>query len=241
MLTINNLSKRFTETQALDEVFLTVQPGEIVALIGPNGSGKSTAVKIVSGLLRPDKGTVEVCKHDVVKEPISAKRALGYVPDEPYVWSGMTGEEFLHFTGALFEMSEHERITEMRPLLNIFGIESIAKGIFEEYSRGNKQKFSLVAALMHHPKVLLVDEPIVGLDPTSAVIAEQLFKEYAKQGGALLLVTHTLPVAERVADRIALLVYSKLRVSGTLTELQVQANLTKKATLNEIYTVLVNQ
>ena len=241
MLTINNLSKRFTETQALDEVFLTVQPGEIVALIGPNGSGKSTAVKIVSGLLRPDKGTVEVCKHDVVKEPISAKRALGYVPDEPYVWSGMTGEEFLHFTGALFEMSEHERNREMRPLLNIFGIESIAKGIFEEYSRGNKQKFSLVAALMHHPKVLLVDEPIVGLDPTSAVIAEQLFKEYAKQGGALLLVTHTLPVAERVADRIALLVYSKLRVSGTLTELQAQANLTKKATLNEIYTVLVNQ
>ena len=238
MLTITNLSKRFGQTQALNGVSLTVQPGTVTALIGPNGSGKSTAVKIVSGLLRPDSGTVEVCGHDVVCDPISAKRALGYVPDDPYIWSGMTGEEFIHFTGALFGMSGHQRTKAMTPLLEEFGIGGISTGLFEEYSRGNKQKFSLVAALMHKPQVLLVDEPIVGLDPTSAATAERLFKEYAAQGGALLLVTHTLPVAERLADRIDLLLYSTLRASGTVQQLQAEAKLGAKSSLGDIYAAL---
>ena len=238
MLTINNLSKRFGGVTAVDGFNLKVSKGEIIALLGPNGSGKTTVVKMIAGLLHPNNGSIEISGHDLSKMPLQAKQQLGYVPDDPFVWSGMTGAEFLGFTGALYGMDKQARGERIPALLERFDIAGIADRAFEDYSRGNKQKFSILAGLLHRPEVLLVDEPIVGLDPSSAEVAETLFKEFRASGGSLLLVTHTLPVAERVADRIGILVYSKLRAFGTLSELRKQAKLPADADLSRIYSAL---
>lgn len=240
MLSITHLTKRFSEVSALDDLNLEVQKGEIVALLGPNGSGKTTAVKLVAGLLRLETGSVTISGHSLATQPTEAKQQLGYIPDDPFVWSGMTGEEFLHFTGSLYGLDAETRRKRIPPLLAHFKLEAIANRSFEDYSRGNKQKFSILAGLLHRPKVLLVDEPIVGLDPESAKVAEGLFKDFAKGGGSLLLVTHTLPVAERLADRIGILVYSKLRAFGTMTELRTQAKLASNATLDQVYLALTD-
>ena len=235
MLSIKNLSKTFGDFQAVFNLNLDVKPGEIVALVGPNGSGKSTTVKIVTGLLQPTAGEVTVAGHDIVKQPLAAKAALGYVPDDPNVWSGMTGEEFLHFTGALYGMEADERQKKMKPLLKEFELGDIAQTYFEDYSRGNKQKFTIIAALMHEPQLLIIDEPIVGLDPASVETAKRLFTEFAEKGGSVLLVTHTLPVAEELANRVGVLFYSKLVGFGTLSELRHGRHLPASASLGDIY------
>ncbi len=235
MLTIKHLSKTFADFQAVFNLNLDIKPGEIVALVGPNGSGKSTTVKIITGLLYPTEGQVVVAGHDIVKDPLAAKAALGYVPDDPNVWAGMTGEEFLHFSGALYGMEEKERTARMKPLLKEFDLSDIARTYFEDYSRGNKQKFTIIAALLHQPKLLVIDEPIVGLDPASVETAKRLFKDYVEAGGSVLLVTHTLAVAEELAHRVGVLLYSKLVAFGTLAELRHQAHLSAGASLGDIY------
>jgi ABC-2 type transport system ATP-binding protein len=238
MLIVENIHKRFGGTEAVDGVGFSVQPGEIVALIGPNGSGKTTTVKVIAGLLQPDQGRILIAGTDMVLEPLGAKQGLGYVPDDPNVWSGMTGEEFLHFTGALYGVPEKARSKRIAHLLEQFDLGGIERNYFEDYSRGNKQKFTIMAALLHEPKVLLVDEPIVGLDPGSVVVAKRLFKEFANKGGSLLLVTHTLPVAQELADKIGILLYSKLVAFGTMAELRVAAHIDAKGSLEDIYNAM---
>lgn len=236
MLHVHNLTKQFSGTVAVDAVSFDIKDGEIFSLIGPNSSGKTTIVKSIVGLLEPSSGTITVNNHDVVTAPFEAKACIGYIPDEPSVWPYMTGEEFLRFTQALFSKAKHHPAS-LSPLLATFSLEGIEKRYFEEYSRGNKQKFSILAAMAHHPKLLLVDEPIVGLDPTGAAIAKKMFVDYAKNGGSVLLVTHTLPVAEEISDRIGFLKHGKLLACGTLQELRAQAKLPDDAPLEEIYTV----
>lgn len=236
MLQIENLTKRFGDVTAVRGVDLSVVPGEIFSLIGPNSSGKTTIVKTVAGLLSVDRGKVTIGGLDLARDSVAAKRLIGYIPDEPAAWSGMTGEELLHFVGALYGMDvslRRERIAEMLPL---FSLEGIAGDYFDNYSRGNKQKFSILAALLHEPKLLLVDEPIVGLDPGSAAKARTLFTAFAKAGGSVLLVTHTLPVAQAIADRIGVLVRGELRATGTLAELRTKAGKGASATLEAVYT-----
>lgn len=238
MLEISHLSKHFGVLQAVADLSLTIKSGEIFALIGPNGAGKSTTVKIIAGLLRPTSGSITIDGHSVVSAPLRAKAVLGYAPDEPAVWSGITGEEFLHLTGALYGMQPAERQAAMQPLLEAFNITGLRNTYFEEYSRGNKQKFSLVAALLHKPKLLVVDEPIVGLDPASVEIAMRLLREYTQTGGAVLLVAHTLQVVEELADRIGVLKESTLVASGTLAELRSQAHCEATDPLSSVYTAL---
>lgn len=238
MLRIDSLLKSFDAQKAVDGVSFTIERGEILALIGPNGSGKTTIVKTIAGLLRPNAGTVSVEGHDVVKQPLEAKQLIGYIPDEPAVWSGMTGEEFLHFVGALYGITPKLRSERIRELLGIFALDGNEKSYFENYSRGNKQKFSILAAMLHDPKLLLVDEPIVGLDPRSAEEAATQFRKFAKAGGAILLVTHTLPVAESIADRIGVLEKGKLLALGTLRELRERAHCDASADLGKIYAAL---
>ena len=236
MLTVTNLTKQFGEFEAVHNVSFSIAPGEVMALIGPNGSGKSTTVKMITGLLQATTGSVTIDGKNIATNPIAAKQQLGYIPDDPYVWSGMTGEEFLHFTGALYGMDEQARQKSINPLLKSFSLESIAQTYFEDYSRGNKQKFTIIAALMHEPRVLVVDEPIVGLDPTSVEIAKDLFRAHAAKGNAVLLITHTLSVAEELATRVGVLLYSKLVAQGTIPELRTNAKLEKTASLADIYT-----
>jgi len=235
ILNVKNLTKKFGNNSAVEKVSLTINSGEIFSLIGPNGSGKTTIIKLVSGLLKPTAGTIEVDGNDVVKNPISTKSVIGYIPDDPSIWSGMTGEEFLHFSGALYGLDEKTRINKIDSWLKVFNLSGIEKDYFESYSRGNKQKFTIIAAMMHEPKLLLIDEPIVGLDPGSAEIAKEKFAEFAKNGGAVFLVTHTLSVAEAIADRIGILKVGKIVGSGTISELRKKENLPDNTSLDKIY------
>jgi len=241
MLTISKVTKNFPASRALQNVSFEIKEGEVFSLIGPNGSGKTTLVKLACGLLRPTKGSITVGDHDIRKEPGEAKKLIGYIPDEPVIWPGMTGEEFLHFSGALYGMDELARTRKIPELLSIFNLNDIAKGIFDECSRGNKQKMTILAALLHSPGLLIIDEPIVGLDPTSATIAKQEFLKFARSGGAVLLVTHTLSVAEEIADRIGILQKGRLMKAGTLEELRTSAGLPLEAGLEEIYMALTKQ
>lgn len=237
MLRVHNLTKVFGTTRAVNEVSFDIKEGEIFSLIGPNSSGKTTIIKSIVGLLSAQPETITVDGIDIAKNPEEAKARIGYIPDEPSVWSYMTGEEFLHFTQAIFS-PKHRVKSSLAQLLSLFGLEGVEKRYFEEYSRGNRQKFSILAATSHKPKLLLIDEPIVGLDPTGAEIAKKLFKDHAKNGGAVLLVTHTLPVAEAISDRIGFLRNGTLVAVGTLAELQNKAGLSSTASLEEIYGVL---
>ncbi len=235
MLKVNNLTKHFGNNKAIDGVSFEIDKGEIFSLIGPNSSGKTTIIKSIVGLLKPNSGEIIIGEYDIVKNPEKAKREIGYIPDEPSVWPYMTGEEFLRFTQSLFDVHESKSPHNLKKLLETFNLNGLEKQYFEEHSRGNKQKFSIITALSHHPKLLLIDEPIVGLDPTGAEIAKKLFIDYANNGGSILLVTHTLPVAQEISHRIGILKNGKLTAVGTIAELRQKAGLGEEATLEEIY------
>lgn len=235
MLTVSNLVKRFGRVEAVGGVTFDVKAGEIFSLIGPNGSGKTTIVKTAAGLLYPDGGHISIGGHDMSAHPLEAKAKIGYIPDDPLIWPSMTGREFLHFVGALFGVRESVRTRRISNLLRTFGLSGIEDNSFEDYSRGNKQKFSILAALLHEPKLLLIDEPIVGLDPGSAIVARRMFREFADGGGAVLLVTHTLSVAEEISDRIGVLRDGKLLAEGTLVELRRKSKAGARSSLEKIY------
>ena len=241
MLSVQGITKRFGRKTAVKDASFTVKPGEIFALIGPNGSGKTTIVKLIAGLLQPSGGDIQVFGKSVTKDPVATKSVTGYIPDEPAVWSAMTGGEFLHFTGALYGIPEKERLARVRKLLTAFRLAGLEQEYFEDYSRGNKQKFAILAALLHRPKLLLIDEPIVGLDPTSAELAKQEFVAFAKRGGAVLLVTHTLPVAEDIAAQIGVLREGALVAVGTMADLRRRARLGPKAPLEAVYRKLAER
>lgn len=236
MLKVHNLTKHFASNKVIDGVSFTINKGEIFSLIGPNSSGKTTIIKTITGLLQPTDGTIFVGDYDIVKNPEEAKSQIGYVPDEPSIWPYMTGEEFLYFTEALFGVDEKVRVAGLPKLLEPFNLNGLEKDYFEEYSRGNKQKFSIIAAMSHQPKLLLIDEPIVGLDPIGAEIAKKMFVDYAKKdGGSILLVTHTLQVAQEISDRIAILKDGALIAVGTLAELREKADLGPDSSLEDVY------
>ncbi len=238
MLIVEHLSKRFGDLLAVDDVSFSVQPGDIYAMIGPNSSGKTTIIRSIVGLLAPDEGKISIGGMDVIESPKDTKGSIGYIPDEPSVWSGMTGEEFLHFSGALYGVPPAERSRRIETLLPEFGLSEIRKGYFEDYSRGNKQKFSILAALLHEPKLLLVDEPIVGLDPESAIVAKRLFSTFASRGGAVVLVTHTLPVAEEIATRIGVMRKGRLLAEGDMRELVERSGAKPSSSLSDVYSAL---
>lgn len=235
MLKVRKLSKKFGSTAAVDEVSFEVKAGEIFALIGPNGSGKTTIIKIIAGLLRPTAGQVEVGGFEVTQNPVKTKARIGYIPDEPHVWPLMTGEEFLKFTATLYRVEPAAQEKRIPSLLSLFNLGGTEKGYFEDYSRGNKQKFTILGALIHQPRLLLVDEPIVGLDPQSAEIAKKQFCQFAKNGGAVLMATHTLSVAQEISTRIGVLQRGRLVTVGTLAELRCQVGSRKDASLEEVY------
>lgn len=236
MLTITSLTKYFGTNKAVNNVTFSIEKGEIFSLIGPNSSGKSTIIKSIVGLVEPSSGEIEVSGHSVTATPELTKKDIGYIPDEPSVWPYMTGEEFLHFTHALYKMKR----VSLESVLSTFNLNGIEKSYFDEYSRGNKQKLSIVSALSHTPKLLLVDEPIVGLDPTGAEIAKKLFIDYAKNGGAMLLVTHTLSVAEEISHKIGVLKNGELIAVGTMEDLRKKAGLGHNASLEAVYSALTH-
>lgn len=235
MIEIKGVSKKFQDKTVIHNLNLSIKKGEFYALIGPNGAGKSTLIKLLSGLLQPTKGEILLDGINIVDNPKEAKALIGYIPDEPTIWDGMTGFEFLNFVGSLYNIPAQERKKDIQKLLKIYSLEGTEHQLYQDYSRGFRQKYSILAALLHSPKILLIDEPIVGLDPISIDITKNTLDIFVKDGGTVLMVTHTLFVAQELATRIGIFEKGKLKIEGTYKELLDKAHLPTKTSLNDIY------
>jgi len=239
LLVLDRISKRFGSRLAVDDLSLQVEAGEIYGLIGPNGSGKTTTVKLVAGLYRPGAGRILIRGIDLATAPEAAKRHIGYVPDEPFVYEKMSGREFLHLVGELYGVPPSERDRKIEELLALYPIQAVLDQYVESYSRGSRQKLAIMASLLHAPRLLIVDEPIVGLDPESAIQTRELLKRFASTGGAALVSTHTLSFAEAVCHRVGLLCDGRLIRGGTLAHLRHLAGL-PDASLEALYLHFTN-
>ncbi len=220
MLEIKNLTKKFGDFTAVENVSLKIEKGEFFSIIGPNGSGKTTIIKNILGLLHPTEGQILVNEKSIEEDPKKVKSKIGYIPDEPKIWSHITGEEFLFFSGNLYGIDNKQIEKKIPELLKNFNLKGIEKKYFENYSRGNKQKFTILAALLHDPDLILVDEPIVGLDPQAAESAMELLNNFVSEGGSVFMATHTLPVAQEHSDRVGVLHEGKLVETGTIENLR---------------------
>ncbi len=223
MIEIKNITKSFDKKLAVDDVSIQVGKGEFFAFLGPNGAGKTTTIKMMTGLLRPDSGNVKICGIDVIKDPAAAKMKIGFVPDTPYLYERLSAREFLKFTGGLFGMTPEKIKSQIEWLFELFGMESWADNRCEEYSHGMRQKLVFCSAFLHDPEVLIVDEPMVGLDPQSARLVKDMLKLYSKRGTTVFISTHTLSVAEEICDKIGIVNKGKLVACGNLGELRKMA------------------
>ena len=239
-ISLKNVTKTFGKVTAVDNLSLDIKEGELYGFIGPNGSGKTTTIKMMTGLYRPNSGTIVVGGSDIEKEPEKAKATFGYIPDEPFIYERMTGREFLYLVGALYGMRREMTTKRIENFKSIFPLEEILDEYAENYSRGNKQKLTILAALLHSPKILVVDEPIVGLDPESARGVKKLFKDFTREGGTIFVATHTLSFAQEVCTRIGILKDGKMLEEGTLAELKAKARLQSRS-LEDLYLRLVNK
>ena len=234
MIKIKNLTKKFGDFTAVRNINLTVEEGEFFSVIGPNGSGKTTIIKNILGLLHPTEGDILIDGVSVKEEPKKTKSKIGYIPDEPKIWNHITGREFLQFSGKLYGLSSEEIKEKVPALLDEFSLSGIEERYFENYSRGNKQKFSILAALLHDPDLILVDEPIVGLDPKAAEKAMTLLNNFVVEGGSVFMATHTLPVAQEHSTRVGVLTKGELAKVGSIDKLREEME-NKQASLLEIY------
>jgi ABC-2 type transport system ATP-binding protein len=243
MIEIRNFSKRYGRVEAVSPINLKVVPGEVFGLLGPNGAGKTTTIRAMVGLTRPSTGTVRVGGFDVWREPIKAKAAFGYIPDRPYLYAKLTGRELLRFIAGLHKLENPN--AEIERWLEFFSLEDFGNELIETYSHGMKQKLTIISAMLPEPPVLIVDEPMVGLDPRAAKQARELLAGYAAKGKTVLLTTHSLPVAEAVAHRIAVLDRGHILAEGTLEELQQQSGTERSGvegnTLERIFFKLVEE
>ncbi len=220
LIECRNLVKRYGEKVAVKDVTFDVRPGEIFGFLGPNGAGKTTTIKIIVGLLRPSSGSVKVAGYDVQLQPLQAKAASGYVPDTPNLYAKLTGRELLRFVADLYDLDRQRARQRVDDLLRMFDLTAAADDTIDSYSHGMQQKTALAAALMHDPKVLVLDEPTVGLDPKSARLIKDILRQMAERGTAVFLSTHILEIAERMCDRIGIINQGELIAAGTMDELR---------------------
>jgi ABC-2 type transport system ATP-binding protein len=223
MIELDHLTKRYGTFTAVDDLSASVGPGRILAFLGPNGAGKTTTIRMMMGLVLPTAGAVRLGGHDLAKEPLAAKRLCGFVPDRPFLYEKLTAVEFLRFCGDLYEVDPADGERRIQELLGLFDLEEWAGELIESFSHGMKQRLAFSAALLHEPKILVVDEPMVGMDPRGARILRSLLRSLADDGTAIFLSTHSLEIAEALADSISIIQHGKLIASGTLEELRAQA------------------
>jgi ABC-2 type transport system ATP-binding protein len=225
MIEIHGLTKRYGDFTAVDDLSLTAAAGGIFGFLGPNGAGKSTTIRIIAGLSLPTSGTVRVNGVDVIAEPVRAKSVMGYVPDRPYLYEKLTGRELLHFVADLYRRDWRTCEPRAVELLRYFDLGDWIDARIENLSHGMKQKLVLVSALVHDPSVLVIDEPMVGLDALAQRQVRTLLRRLADEGKTVFLTTHTLSVAEAVCDRIAIINRGRIVASGTTAELKKDAAL----------------
>ncbi len=225
MIAIHDLTKKYGEFTAVDNLSLQAERGEIFGFLGPNGAGKTTTIRIIAGLSLPTAGTVEIDGIDVVAEPVRAKAIVGYVPDRPYLYEKLTGRELLHFVADLYRKPWSECEPRAVEMLQYFGLGDWIDARIENLSHGMKQKLVITSALVHDPAVLVIDEPMVGLDALAQRQVKLLFRKMAAEGKCVFLTTHTLSVAEAVCDRIAIIHRGRIIASGTTAELKKESAL----------------
>ena len=234
VLVIDHLTKKFGKFTAVDDISLQVKKGEIFGFLGPNGAGKTTTIKMLAGLLQPDKGQIAINNRSLAREPQQCKQDTGYIPDRPYLFEKLTGFEFLQFIASLYNLAPETFSRNTARYLKLFDLEDWQHHLIESYSHGMRQKLIIASIFMLEPPLIVVDEPMVGLDPKSARIVKELFKNHAARGAAIFLSTHSLEVAEELCDRIGIILNGSLRALGNLKDLQRQARL-EHSDLEEIF------
>ena len=235
MLKLQNISKTYGKgnIKAVDNVNLEIKSGEIFGFLGPNGAGKTTTIKMIVGLLKPDKGEIFLENINVWEEPLKAKQQISYVPDSPEIYDKLKGIEYLNFIGDMYEIPKDIRQERMEKYLEIFNLKHALGDIIGSYSHGMKQKLVLISALIHDPKLFILDEPMVGLDPKSSFQLKEIMRERCNEGNTVFFSTHVLEVAEKLCDRIAIINKGEIVALGTMEELRDHAE--EKESLENIF------
>ena len=230
---IQGLRKRFGEKTAVHGLDLEVATGEFFCFLGPNGAGKTTTIKMLTGLLRPSEGRIEIAGNDIEQEALAAKRLLGYIPDHPYLYEKLTGRELMRFVAGLYRMGADGLEARIEKLLEAFEIREVGDQLVQDYSHGMRQKLSFASTFLHRPKIVIVDEPWVGLDPKNIRRVKDDLKARTQKGLTVFMSTHTLSIAEEVADRIGILHRGRLLHLGTVAEIKALAE--DPGSLEEIF------
>jgi ABC-2 type transport system ATP-binding protein len=240
MIEICNISKSYNKgaVKAVDNLDLKVNKGEIFGFLGPNGAGKTTTIKMIVGLLNPDSGRIIIDGTDMAKEPLAAKKKMGYVPDSPNLYDRLTGMEYLNFMADVYQVSADMRKERIEHYLEMFSLKDAAGDLIKSYSHGMKQKIALTGALIHDPSLWILDEPMVGLDPKSAHLLKSQMREHCDRGNTVFFSTHVLEVAEKLCDRVGIIHKGRLIAIGTIDELKHGDN---KDSLENIFLELTEQ
>lgn len=220
MLKIEHLTKKYGNKKAVDDLSLHIAPGEIYGFIGHNGAGKTTTLKAAVGILQFDSGEITIAGHSVKTEPLESKRLIAYIPDNPDLYDYMTGIKYLNFIADIFGVNKAEREERIHKYAELFELTADLAEPIASYSHGMKQKLAIISAWIHSPKLIIMDEPFVGLDPKAAHILKGMMREVCDNGGAIFFSTHVLEVAEKLCDKIAIIKGGKLIVSGTMEEVK---------------------
>lgn len=235
MIELLNLTKRYGQMLAVDTLNLTITPGEVFGFLGPNGAGKTTTIRMMMGLLQPTSGSVRLAGYDLAREGLAAKQLCGFVPDRPHVYEKLTGAEFLDFVAGLYHVEASQVGGRRDDLLEMFDLTQWATELVEGYSHGMKQRLVMAAALIHAPRLLIVDEPMVGMDPRGARLLKRTFRQLARTGTTVFMSTHSLEVAEETCDRIGIINHGQLIAVGTMDQLRRQAGSHASSKLEAIF------
>jgi ABC-2 type transport system ATP-binding protein len=220
LIQLAGLTKRYGSFTAVAGMDLSVRRGELFGLLGPNGAGKTTTLRMIAGILQPTAGTISIGGVDLASNPVAAKSRLGFIPDRPFIYEKLTGTEFLRFVAGLYGQGGDEIDRRGEELLALFDLVDWKDELVDSYSHGMRQKLIIASAFVHRPEVIIVDEPMVGLDPKAARLLKDLFRAYVERGNTIVMSTHTLEVAETLCDRIAIVQNGKIAAMGTMNELR---------------------
>ena len=220
MLNIEHLTKTYGEKKAVDDLSLHIRPGEIFGFIGHNGAGKSTTLKSAVGILKYDRGTITICGKNIREKPVACKRDLAYIPDNPDLYDFMSGIRYLNFIADIFAIPALERQERIRRYADLFELTGDLAQPISAYSHGMKQKLAVIAAWLHSPKLIVMDEPFVGLDPKASHLLKEMMREHCGAGGAIFFSTHVLEVAEKLCDKVAIIKQGRLVKEGTMEEVK---------------------